>query len=146
MWIWIHWICSIMKIYIIYNVPAQIVYLGKILFLRYSTKYSNQSDCKIFKAAISPEQIDKTASFIFACWYKFTKIRCWLKFFWSHMVKDGCHQSGLWTLKLTISWKWTDVVNWFFACWYKFMQIKRWLKILGGACSKMGVASLVTGL
>ena len=30
------WICSIMKMFIIFFVPAQIVYLGKILFLRFS--------------------------------------------------------------------------------------------------------------
>ena len=34
------WICSIMKIDIICCVPAQILYLGKILFLRYRRKCS----------------------------------------------------------------------------------------------------------
>ena len=33
-----YWICSIMKIYIICCAPAQIPYLGKILFLRYGPK------------------------------------------------------------------------------------------------------------
>ena len=79
-----HWICSMMKIYIIFCVPGQIPYLGKIFFLRYRTKCSK---CTIFKSTISPEQIDETASF-FAYWYKFTKIKNWLKSFgwiWSKL-------------------------------------------------------------
>ena len=60
----------------------------------------SQSDCRIFKSTISPEQVDETASF-FACWHKFTKIRSWSKFFWLGMVKNWCGQSGLWTLKMT---------------------------------------------
>ena len=47
------------------------------------------------------------------------------------MVKNGCGQSGLWTLKLTLSPEWTDAVNWFFACCHKFTQIKRSPKIFG---------------
>ena len=35
-----NWICSIMKIFIICYVPAQIPYLGKFLFLRYTAKCS----------------------------------------------------------------------------------------------------------
>ena len=35
-----YWICSIMKIYIICCVPAQIPYLGKFLFMRCGTKCS----------------------------------------------------------------------------------------------------------
>ena len=34
------WICSIMKMYIIWCVPAQIPFLGKFLFLRYGPKCS----------------------------------------------------------------------------------------------------------
>ena len=35
-----HWICSIMKIYIICSVPVQILYLGKIFSLRFRPKWS----------------------------------------------------------------------------------------------------------
>ena len=52
----------IMKIYIICCVPVQIPYLGKLLF----QNALSQSDCRIFKSTISPEQIDETASF-FVC-------------------------------------------------------------------------------
>ena len=102
---------------------------GKILFLRFRSKCSLPSDSRIFKSTISPEQIDETASFL-ACWCKITKIKCWLKVFWLSIVKNGYGQSGLWTLKLTISQGWTD--------WYKFMQVKKWLKILGVGMVKNG--------
>ena len=36
----LYWIWSVMEIYIIYCVPAQIPYLGKFLFLRYGPKRS----------------------------------------------------------------------------------------------------------
>ena len=58
-----HSICSVMKVYFITCVPAQILYLGKIFFLRYRTKWS-QSDCRILQSSISPAQIDKTATFL----------------------------------------------------------------------------------
>ena len=88
----------------------------------------SNSDWQIFKSSISAEQIDETAWF-FACWYKFPKIKSWLKSFWCGIVTNECGQSGLWTLKLTVSQERTDGTNWFFACWYNFAQIKRWLKI-----------------
>ena len=40
--------------------------LGKILFLRYRSKCFCESDCRIFKSTISPEQIDESTS-LFAC-------------------------------------------------------------------------------
>ena len=36
-----YWICFLMKIYIVFCVPAQIPYLGKFLFLRYGPKCSH---------------------------------------------------------------------------------------------------------
>ena len=35
-----YWICSLMKIYIVFCVPAQMPYLGTFLFLRYGPEYS----------------------------------------------------------------------------------------------------------
>ena len=43
------------------------------------------------------------------------------------MIKNGRGQSGHRTLKLTVSQKWTDGVNWFFAFWYKFRKAESWL-------------------
>ena len=34
--------------------------------------------------------------------------------FWMGMFKNGCGQSGHRTLKLTVSQKWVDGINWFF--------------------------------
>ena len=45
------------------------------------------------------------------------------------MVKNGCGQSGDRTLKLTVSEKWTDGINWFFAWWYRFTKIKSRSKV-----------------
>ena len=39
-----------------------------------------------------------------------------------------------------------EMAWWFFTCWYKFTKIKSWSKHFRWAWSKMGVASLVTGL
>ena len=63
------------------------------------------------------EQSDETASF-FAFRYKFTKIESCSKIYWVNMVKKGHSQSGHRTLKLIVSKKWTDGINWFFTCWY----------------------------
>ena len=62
------------------------------------------------------------SQWLFASWYKFTKIKNWSKIFWLRMIKNRCDQSGLWNSKLTVSQEWTDGINWFFACWYKFMK------------------------
>ena len=90
----------------------------------------SQSHCRIFKSSFSPEQIDIAASFL-ACWYKFTRIKNWLWLFWLVIVKSGYGQSGVWTIKITISREWNNGINWFYACWCKFVVIKRWLEMLG---------------
>ena len=51
-----------MKIFVICCVPKQILFLGKILFLRYGQNALSQSDCMIFKSPISLEQIDEIQS------------------------------------------------------------------------------------
>ena len=100
-----------MKIYIICCVCAQIPYLGKLLL----QNALSQSDCRIFKSTISPEQIDETASF-FTCWYKFTKVESWnvdQKF----LGENECGQSGLGTLKLKVSQEWNSGIDWSFKSW-----------------------------
>ena len=87
----------------------------------------SQSDGWVFKIN-SPEQIDESASF-FACWCKFTKIKRELKIFGLVVVRNGCGQSGLWALKVTVTQEWTNGINWFFACWHNFTQINRRLKV-----------------
>ena len=87
------WICSIMKIYIICCVPVQTFYWEKCCSWDIGQNALSCSDCRISKSSISPEQIDETASYC-ACWYKFRKIKSWLKIFWWGMVKNECGQSG----------------------------------------------------
>ena len=132
-----HWICSIMTVYILCCVPAQIVFWEKSCSWDIDPNPCSQADCRIFKSSVSPKQIDEAASF-FACWYKCTKIKNWLKFFWLDMFQNGCCQYGLWTLKGTVSEEWTDWINWFFPCCYKFIQIKRCLRIFRVGLVKRG--------
>ena len=40
------------------------------------------------------------------------------------IVIKNLSDSGI--LKLTVSQKWTDGINWFFACLYKFRNAKSW--------------------
>ena len=60
-----------------------------------------QSDCRIFKSAISLEQNDKKALF-FTCWYKFLETKSWLK-----NIRMGVVINGLPTLV-------SDVQNWLY--------------------------------
>ena len=86
--------------------------LEKILFLRFRPKVFSKSDWRVFKSAIFPEEIDEMPS-LFACWYKFTKIKSWPKIFFFFFVKNGCGQFSLWTVKLTVPQEWTDGINGF---------------------------------
>ena len=94
---------------------------------------------------ISQEQIDETASF-FACWNKFTKIKSSSTIFCFGMVENECGQSGHGTLKLAVSQEWTGGINWYLHSSTNSCKIKGDWKFLGWSYSKMGVASLVTGL
>ena len=58
--------------------------------------------------------------------------------FWLDMVKNGCGQYDLWTLKLTVSQKWTGGINLFFSCGYNSTPIKMQLKIFGLGMVKNG--------
>ena len=54
------WICSVMKIYIICCLPAQILYLGKSCFWDIGQNGLSKSHSRIFRSTISPEQISET--------------------------------------------------------------------------------------
>ena len=91
--------------------------LGKILYLRYWSKCTQPIKFQDFKSTISPEKIDETAAFS-VCWYKFTKIKIWWKFFLGGHGQKWELPVWSWNLKLTVSQKLIDGVKWFFACWY----------------------------
>ena len=121
------WICSIMKICIIWCVPAQIFYLGKILLLRYNSKWSQPlrlQDLQINHFS----RTNRWHSHIFSVFIQIHKNKSWSKSFRLSMVENVHGQSLVLTLKLTTSKEWNDRVDWFFASWYNFTQIK-WLKI-----------------
>ena len=59
------------------------------------------------------------------------------------MVKNGCGQSDVWTLKLTVSEKWTGKIKRFFSCWHKFRKAKSWFNDLWVGVVKNGYGFLV---
>ena len=70
-------------------------------------------------------------------------MKSWLKLFWLGMVKNGCGQSSHRNLKLTVSQKWKDGVNWFFACWYKSRKTKSWFNDFRVGVVKNGHGSTI---
>ena len=92
-------------------------YLEKIQFLRYGPKCAWPIRLQDFKSTIAPEQnLEKV--WFFACWYKFMKIKSWLKSSVVDGVRNDCVYSGHRTLKLAVSrgyesdfW-WVDTNSW----------------------------------
>ena len=99
----------------------------------------DQSDCRIFKSAISLEQNDEQAWFC-ACCYRFIEINSWYKNIGVGMIKNGYGHSGHKTLKLAVSQEGINGINWYLVCWYKFRKAKKSVIIFGCSCSKMGLA------
>ena len=88
-----YWIYSIMKIYIICLIPAQIPYLEKFCFMRYWPKCSKnflggQCGHRTLKLALSQEWIDGMKWFS-ACLCKFKKAKSYFNDFWVGLVKNG---------------------------------------------------------
>ena len=102
------WICSIMKTYIIWCVPAQIPYLGNFLFLRYGPKYSQPirlQDSLINH--ISRTNQWNSPFFLHVYTNSYNQKLCK-----RYLVKSGCGQSGLGTLILTESRmnRWNELI------------------------------------
>ena len=105
-----------------------------------------QADYRIFKSNRSLEQTDEIAWF-FACWYKFTKIKSW--------VKNFGVQKGLWLLwskdlKLAVSQD-IDGIIWFFEGWYKFRIAKSyddnyWVGVVENGCDLLSNGNLKFGV
>ena len=96
------WICHIMKIYLVSSVPAQILYLRKILYLRCRPKWSQPirfQDFLInhFFKANSMKQPNS-----FHVDTNSQKLKVDGIFFGWKWSKNECGQSDLWTLKLTV--------------------------------------------
>ena len=128
-----YWICYV--IFILFGVLLHKSHIWKkSFFWNIGQNSLSQSDYRIFKSTISPDQIDEIASF-FACWYKFTEIKSWSKIF-------GWTWSKMFVVNLKEHMELTD----FLQAVKNPSKLKSDFKIFGWALSKIGVASLVMGL
>ena len=132
-----------MNIPIICYVPAQVPYLVKIFFLRYQPKCSQPIRLLDFQNKYL-SRANWWNSLTFYMLYRLKKIKSWFKVFWLDIVKNGCDQFGFRTLiKLTVSEEWAGGI---LHVDTDSQKLKADQKVFGQAWSKMGVASLVTGL
>ena len=135
-----YWICSIMKIYIICCVPAQIPHLEKFWFLRYGQKCSQPIRLQVFLinhiSGINQwnsllfcgydqkwvwliwsrdfEELIQVMDWFCACWWKFRKAKSCFSDLWVGSVKNGHVHLIHDTLKFA---EWVYGLSWFFACW-----------------------------
>ena len=72
----------------------------------------DQSDYRIFKSTISLEQNDEKFR-VFACWSKFIDFKNWLKNIGMGMPINMFVHSGCRNLKLAVSHKEINGINWF---------------------------------
>ena len=141
-----HWICSTMKMYMICCIPAQTLYLRKILFMKQAKTLPANQIAGFSNQPFLQSKPMKEPNFLYFD-TNFPKLKSWLIFFWLVVVEPICGQSGLWFLKLIVYQEWTDRINWIFASWHKFTQtLKDDWKFLRWSWSKMCVFSLVKGL
>ena len=75
----------------------------------------SQSDYRIFNSTVSLEQNDEK-TWLFAWWYRFMKVRSWLKNIGVTVVKNRCGHSVLRTLKLAVCQGEISEIDWFLVC------------------------------
>ena len=92
------WIRSIKKVYINCCILAQIPYLRKSGSWDMGQNPCGQSDCRIFKSTLSPQESDQKA-WLFSCRHRIMEIKKWSKNIGVGVVKNGCVHSGLRALK-----------------------------------------------
>ena len=140
-----HRICSVMKIYIICCVLAQILCWEKSCFWDTGQNALSQSDCRIFKSIISPEQVDEIAWFLHVDANSQKLKASWKYFGWAGSEMGvGNLVSGLY--KFTVPREWTDGRTDFLHAGTNSCKLKGDWEFLGWAWSKMCVSSLVMGL
>ena len=121
----------IMKIYGICLVHAQILFLEKILVLRYNPKMLSAIQILWFLNHFFLQSISMKQPHCLQIDINSQSLKVDRKFFWLSILKNKRGQSGLRILKLNLSQKRTDGTNQLFAGKYKFTHMKRWLKFLG---------------
>ena len=119
------WIWSIKKVHIICCILAPIPYLGKIWFLRYWLKCFWSIRLQDFVI----DYISKTKwwkSLMFCMLIQINRNLKLIKNIGVGVVKNGCGHSSLRTLKLPVSQKWSNGINWFLVCLQKFRKAKNY--------------------
>ena len=101
--------------------------LGKAWFLRCDNVFG-QLQCRFFRWIISLERKDEKAR-CFACWYKFIEIKSWLKNIGMGVIINWCAHSGCRNLKLAVSHKEINGINWFLVFDIKWGKLKVTLMI-----------------
>ena len=80
-------------------------------------------------------------AWFWACWYKFMKIKSWLKNTWVDMVKNGCDHPGYGALKLAVSREWIDWIKSCFVWRYNSGKLcyfnDFWVGVVKNECSKL---------
>ena len=102
-----------MKTEIMFCVPAQIQYFGKILLLRYGPKCFQSIRFQVFKI----NYISRINGWNSRIFYKHAETN-------SQKLKVNENVSSEKSVQLIWSQEWTDGINWFFACWYIFRKSK----------------------
>ena len=101
------------------------------VFLHKSHIWEKSCSWDISQNALSRSNFRTKWTISWANWWNRLILACWYG------------QSGLWTLKWTLSQELTGGINLFFACWCNFMQIK--LKVLGVGMVKNGCGQSYDG-
>ena len=137
-----YWICSIMKIYSICCVPAQIPYLGKFWFLIYWQKCSQP--IRLLDFLINNiSKTNQSNSLTFCMMIQIhINLKLTKKNVWIGMVRNGCDQSVHKTLKLARSQKWIDRMKWCFAGWCRSRKARShftdfWVGLVKNRCNQL---------
>ena len=153
-----YWIWSIIKIYIICCVPAQIPYLWKLLFLKYGPKCSqpirlqglinhisrtNQWNSLIFymltQIHINQKLIKKLAGrggqrWMWSAWTQGSKLDCisrmtWME--WDDFLHAGANSGKLRVVSVIFRWMWSKSGVWPFSSWVpKIFWMSLWIELM----------------
>ena len=143
-------IWSIMKVYIISCVLAQIHIFEKSGSWDSGINALGQSDYRIFKSTISLEQNDEKA------WFLHVDTDSWkIEVDWK--VLGWACQKWVWPLcsqkllKLAVCQRKMNEINWFLVCWYKFMKAKSYFNnflvvVIRNGCGLLCLQTLKSAL
>ena len=83
----------------------------------------------------------------FACWYKFIEIKSWLRNIRMGVVINWCAHCGCRNLKLALSHREINGINWVLVFWYKFRKnqnyFNNWTPVLQKVLQNHGCLSVL---